>query len=116
MLALLQKAMFSYKTSKIFFIYHCVHSRFSRVLFCVILWTVARQAPLSMGFSRQEYQSGLPCPSLEQARCYQCCKLSRHARESGSIGYFQMRLDLETRLCPSRVVLEGNHFRRQVKE
>ena len=27
----------------------------------VILWTVARQAPLSMGFSRQEYWSGLPC-------------------------------------------------------
>ena len=26
------------------------------------LWTVARQAPLSMGFSRQEYWSGLPCP------------------------------------------------------
>ena len=26
-------------------------------------WTVARQAPLSMGFSRQEYWSGLPCPS-----------------------------------------------------
>ena len=25
-------------------------------------WTVARQAPLSMGFSRQEYWSGLPCP------------------------------------------------------
>ena len=24
--------------------------------------TVARQAPLSMGFSRQEYGSGLPCP------------------------------------------------------
>ena len=34
---------------------------------CLILfatpWTVARQAPLSMGFSRQEYWSGLPCPS-----------------------------------------------------
>ena len=32
---------------------------------CLILatpWTVARQAPLSMGFSRQEYQSGLPFP------------------------------------------------------
>ena len=28
----------------------------------VTLWTVARQAPLSMGFSRQEYWSGLPCP------------------------------------------------------
>ena len=26
-------------------------------------WTVARQAPLSMEFSRQEYWSGLPCPS-----------------------------------------------------
>ena len=25
-------------------------------------WTVARQAPLSMGFSRKEYWSGLPCP------------------------------------------------------
>ena len=27
----------------------------------VTLWTVALQAPLSMGFSRQEYWSGLPC-------------------------------------------------------
>ena len=26
------------------------------------LWTIARQAPLSTGFSRQEYWSGLPCP------------------------------------------------------
>ncbi|CAI9158760.1 unnamed protein product [Rangifer tarandus platyrhynchus] len=25
-------------------------------------WTAARQAPLPMGFSRQEYWSGLPCP------------------------------------------------------
>ena len=28
----------------------------------VIPWTIAHQAPLSMGFSRQEYWSGLPCP------------------------------------------------------
>ena len=28
---------------------------------CATLWTVARQAPLSMGFSRQGYWSGLPC-------------------------------------------------------
>ena len=27
-------------------------------------WTVAHWALLSMGFSRQEYWSGLPCPSL----------------------------------------------------
>ena len=37
------------------------------VLSCVQLfvtpWTVALQAPLSMGFSRQEYWSGLPFPS-----------------------------------------------------
>ena len=26
------------------------------------LWTIACQAPVSMGFSRQEYRSGLPCP------------------------------------------------------
>ena len=25
-------------------------------------WTAAHQAPLSMGFSRQEHWSGLPCP------------------------------------------------------
>ena len=31
----------------------------------VIPQTVARQAPLSMEFSRQEYWSGLPCPSPE---------------------------------------------------
>ena len=30
---------------------------------CVILWTVARQAPLSVGFSRQEDWSGLPYPT-----------------------------------------------------
>ena len=29
----------------------------------VTLWTVATQAPLSMGFSRQEYWCGLPFPS-----------------------------------------------------
>ena len=40
----------------------CVLSRFSRVRLCAILWTVARQAPLSVGFSGQEYWSGLPFP------------------------------------------------------
>ena len=33
----------------------------SHVRLFATLWTVARQAPLSMEFSRQEYQSGLPC-------------------------------------------------------
>ena len=35
---------------------------FSRVQICVTPWTVTRQAPLSLGFSRQEYSSGLPHP------------------------------------------------------
>ena len=39
-----------------------VLSRFSCVRLCVTLWTVARQAPLSMGFFRQECWSGLPYP------------------------------------------------------
>ena len=38
-------------------------SRFSHVRLFVTLWTVADQAPLSMGFSKQEYWSGLPWPS-----------------------------------------------------
>ena len=38
-------------------------SRFSCVQPSVTLWTVACQIPLSLGFSRQEYWSGLPCPS-----------------------------------------------------
>ena len=36
---------------------------FSRVRLFETPWTVAYQAPLSMGFSRQEYWSGLPFPS-----------------------------------------------------
>ena len=39
-----------------------VLSRFSRARIFVTLWSVAHQAPLSMGFSRQEYLSGLPGP------------------------------------------------------
>ena len=45
-----------------FFSCVCLPSCFSRVWLFATLWTVAHQAPLSMGFSRQEYWSGLPCP------------------------------------------------------
>ena len=39
------------------------HTRvLSRVRLFATPWTAARQAPLSMGFSRQESWSGLPCP------------------------------------------------------
>ena len=40
----------------------CVLRCFSRVPLFATLWTVAHQAPLSMGFSRQGYWRGLPCP------------------------------------------------------
>ena len=45
-----------------FFFNVCVLSRFSHVQLFLTLWTVAHQASLSLGFSRQEYWSGLPCP------------------------------------------------------
>ena len=38
-------------------------NHFGRVQVFVTPWTVAHQVPLSMGFSKQEYWSGLPCPS-----------------------------------------------------
>ena len=41
----------------------CVLSHFSRVRIFVTPWTVALQAPLSVGLSGQEYWSGLPFPS-----------------------------------------------------
>ena len=40
-----------------------LQSRFSYVRICATPWTAAYQAPPSMGFSRQEYWSGLPLSS-----------------------------------------------------
>ena len=59
-------------------------SRFSRVRLCATPWTAAYQAPLSMGFSRQENWSGVPLPSLvfgaslavKQVRCSHQGRLS----------------------------------------
>ena len=54
-------------------------SRFSRVRLCATPQTTAHQAPLSLGFSRQEHWSGLPFPSPMHARmlnhfsCVQLC-------------------------------------------
>ena len=41
----------------------CVLSHFSHIQLFATPWTVAHRVPLSMGISRQEYWSGLPCPS-----------------------------------------------------
>ena len=44
----------------------------SRVRLFATLWTVTHQAPPSMGFSRQEYWSGVPFPSpgAQSKICY----------------------------------------------
>ena len=49
---------------RIYYIYvcACMLSYFSHVRVIVTLWTTAHEAPLSMGFSRQEYWSRLLCP------------------------------------------------------
>ena len=50
-------------THKINFCRHvCVRSYFSHVWLFATLFTIARQAPLSMGFSKQQHWNGLPCP------------------------------------------------------
>ena len=50
-----------YFMTRIFYFTVCVISH-SVMSDSVPPWTAARQAPLSVGFSRQEYCSGLPCP------------------------------------------------------
>ena len=45
-----------------FYVSYIMLSCFSPVWLFVTPWTVAGQAPLSLGFSRQECWSGLPCP------------------------------------------------------
>ena len=59
----------------------CVLSRFTCVQLFATLWTVAQQAPLSMGLSRQEYWSELPCrppgdlphPGIEPVSLFVAC-------------------------------------------
>ena len=45
------------------YVLHAVLSRFSHVWLFATLWTIVRQAPLSMGFTRQEHWRQLPFPS-----------------------------------------------------
>ena len=62
----------------------------SCVRFFVTPWTVAFQAPLSMGFFRQDYWSGLPCPSpgdlpdLENLVLLHCRQILYHLSYQGS--------------------------------
>ena len=48
----------------------CVLSHLSCAGLFVTPWTVAHYAPLSMGFSKKEYWSGLPCPLQGSSRTH----------------------------------------------
>ena len=77
-------------------------SRFSHVRLCAAPQTAAHQAPLSLGFSRQEQWSGLPLPSPVHA-----CMLSRFSRvhlgfslgKNAGVGCHFL-LHLVAQLCP----------------
>ena len=66
----------------------------SRVQLCETPWTVARQAPLSMGFPRQEYWSGVPLPppgdppDPKDRTCNSCISCVGSAIADGSISFF----------------------------
>ena len=49
-------------------IHACMLSCFSSIWLCATLWTAAHQAPLSTGFSRQEYWNGLPFHSPKESK------------------------------------------------
>ena len=75
-------------------------SRFSRVQLCATPQTAAHQAPLSLGFSRQEHLSGLPFPSPmheSESEVTQSCPTLRDPLDcslpgSSDHGIFQARV------------------------
>ena len=76
-------------------VHECVLSRFTQVQLFEILWTAARQSPLSLGFSRQEYWSGLPCPQYGPDMGLCCCICWRLRCAFGLIGWWGHSLHSE---------------------
>ena len=62
-------------------------SCFSCVRFCVIPQTAAHQAPLSLGFSRQEYWGGLPFLSPMHVRMLSCFSRVRLCVTLGTVAH-----------------------------
>ena len=71
---------------------------FSHVRFCATPWTAARQAPPSLGFSRQEYWRGFPFPSpMRESEVAQLCSTLRDPMDcslpgSSTHGIFQAKV------------------------
>ena len=57
-----RKIMYALKLCYSLCMCSCILSHFSHCWLFATPWTVAHQAPLAVGFCRQEYWSGLPCP------------------------------------------------------
>ena len=73
------------------------------VVLLAIPWTAAHQAPLSMGFSRQEYWSGLPLPSLRKTSTSAWFTMPKPLTVciTGNCGKFSKRWEYQTALPAS---------------
>ena len=104
----------------------CLLSRFRCVSLFVTPWTVARQAPLSRGFSRQQHWSGLPCPPpgdlphprIETRRilyCLGCQGSPQSLRPCRNLRAFSFtfprhsRLSAELKPCPGLQMVRHQH-------
>ena len=102
-------------------------SGFNHIQLFVTLWTVAHQAPLCMGFSRQEYWSGLPCPppgdlpdpGIEPSSLYVSCMagpfFTRDSHKAGGFLNFSFKSLLYPQpaslsLLPKRLLLLNFHL------
>ena len=98
-----------------------VLSCFSCVQLFAAPWTVACQAPLSVGFSRQEYWSGLPCPpsgdlpdtgikpsSCEVQKCRQRLQSHLGSPETGLQLEFSNKV-LSERIIPFPIICNHLH-------
>ena len=59
---MIMKFLIPFFINMVWCMHACMLSHFSRIWLFATLWTIALQAPLSMGISKQEYRSGLPSP------------------------------------------------------
>ena len=94
--------MHDYPGRPVLGLHACVLSCFSPVRLFAAPWTVARQAPLSMGFSRQEYWSGLSCPSTGDPP-YPGIKSASPASSASAGGFF-------TTTPPGKPILDLQSF------
>ena len=92
-------------------------SSFNQVQFFASLWTVDLQAPLSMGFPRQEYWSGLPFPSpgdlSDQTQGSNLCLLMSPAVAGG---FFTTSATWETQSNPARMAIIQREKQNKTKQ